>query len=178
MAKNEMVNAPRALILFLSTVILAGCAATDRFAAAGDIHALMVSIRDDDQATFDAHVDRRALDARVQSEMMRRARSAHMPSGLTLLGAWLSGPASRLAGDVLLQPAVFRDVAAYYGYSANTPIPNRLSLTAVLTALPDGRVCVIVRRQGPCLLTFADEAGVWRLVDFDASSALSRGRRP
>ena len=168
----------RPLIALAIVGLLAGCAVTDRYGAAGDVHALMISIRDDDRAVFDAHVDRRALEARLQTEMLSRARAAHMSTGLTLLGTWLSGPASRLAGDVLVQPTVFRDVASYYGYSANTPIPSRLSLAAVLTALPDGRVCATSRRRGACLLTFANEDGVWRMVDFNADASLSGLRRP
>lgn len=165
------------LIALVIVALLAGCAATDRYGAAGDVHALMIAIRDDDNAAFDAHVDRRALEARLQTEMLSRARSAHLSSGLTLLGAWLSGPASRLAGEALVRPEIFRDVASFYGYSANTPIPNRLSLAAALTPLPDGRVCATPRRQGPCLLTFAHEDGVWRMVDFNADATLSGLRR-
>lgn len=164
------------LLGVLAAGLLAGCAATDRYGAAGDVHNLMIAIRNDDHATFDALVDRRALEGRLQAEMIARERAANLSPGLTVLGAWLSGPASRLAGDVLVQPVVFRDVAAYYGYTANTPIPNRLSLAAALTALPDGRVCATSRRQGPCLLTFANEDGVWRLVDFDAGASLVGGR--
>ena len=166
-------------ILIVSAIagLLAGCAASDQYGAAGDIHNLMIAIRNDDHATFDALVDRRALDGRLQGEMLSRDRAANLPPGLTVLGAWLSGPAARLAGDVLVQPVVFRDVAAYYGYTANRPIPNRLSLAAALTALPDRRVCATSRRQGPCLLTFANEDGVWRLVDFNADASLSGLRR-
>lgn len=166
------------LAAFAVVGVLAGCAATDRYGAAGDVHALMLAIRDDDHAAFETHIDRRALDARLQTEMMARARSTHLSPGLTLLGAWLSGPASRLAGDVLVQPEIFRDVANYYGYSSNTPIPDRLSLAAALSPLPDGRVCARSDRRGPCLLTFAYEQGVWRLVDFDAAASLGGARRP
>ena len=163
----------KSLIALAIVGLLTACAATDRYGAAGDVHNLMIAIRNDDHATFDALVDRRALEGRLQAEMLSRDRAAHMSTGLTLLGAWLSGPASRLAGDVLVQPAVFRDVAAFYGYSANTPIPNRLSLAAALSTLPDGRVCATARRQGPCLLTFANEDGVWRMVDFNADASVS-----
>jgi hypothetical protein len=58
-------------------------------------------------------------------------------------------------------------VADYYGYRPDMPIPGPLSLAAALSPLPDGRVCARGRKDGPCLLTFAEEDGVWRLVAFD-----------
>ena len=157
--------------------LLAGCAATDRYGAAGDVHALMIAIRDNDHAAFDAKVDRRAIEARLQVAMISRAKAARLSPELTLLGAWLAGPASEVAGDVLVQPSVFRDVAYYYGYRPDMPIPNRLALATALTALPDGRVCATMRKNGPCLVTFAHEDGVWRLVDFNAGVVLSKGPR-
>jgi len=157
--------------------LLTACGTVDRYGAAGDVHALMIAIRDDDHAAFDAKVDRRAIEARLQVAMIERAKAAHLSPGLTLLGAWLSGPASQLAGDVLVQPSVFRDVAYYYGYRPDMPIPDRLTLAAALSGLPDGRVCATAGRQGPCLMTFANERGVWRLVDFNAAANLTGGSR-
>ena len=173
-----MLKFVKSLMAFAVVGVLSSCAAADRYGAAGDVHALLLAIRDDDQATFESHIDRRAIDARLQEEMVRRARTAHLSPGLTLLGAWFSGFFFFFFGDVLVQPEVFRDVAAYYGYGANTPIPNRMSLAAALTGRPDGRVCATARRNGPCLLTFANERGVWRLVDFDAAASLGGGRYP
>ena len=36
-----------------------------------------------------------------------------------------------------------------------------------LRPLPDGRVCAAKRHDAPCLITFAKEAGTWKLVSFD-----------
>ncbi len=166
---------PIACLALLTAVaaLLAGCATTERLSAAGDVHRLLVSIRDDDKAAFDAHVDRRALEAQIQASLVERARDARLSQGAAGLGLLLSGPLSRAAGGVLIQPDVFRAVADYYGYSPETPIPGVIALASVLSPLPDGRVCARGRKAGPCLLTFADEGGTWRLVGFDAEKVLS-----
>jgi hypothetical protein len=157
--------------------LLAGCATTARLSAAGDVRGLLVAIRDDDKAAFDAHVDRRALEAEIQAALVQRTRDARLGEGGVGLGLLLSGPLSRAAGGLLIQPEVFRAAADYYGYRPDQPIPGPLSIAAVLSALPDGRVCARGRKGGPCLLTFADEDGTWRLVGFDAERVLGRGER-
>src|SRR5882762_5165670 len=100
----------------LAALALAGCATTQRLAAAGDVHTLLVSIRDDDRPTFDAHVDRRALEAQLQSRLVDRAAASNLAETWKGLGVLLSGPLSRAAGGLLLRPDVFRGVAEYYGY--------------------------------------------------------------
>ena len=58
----------RRLAIILSVSLgLASCATTEGLSAAGDVHALLVSIRDNDKAAFDAHVDRKALEAQLQA---------------------------------------------------------------------------------------------------------------
>jgi hypothetical protein len=156
--------------------VLAGCATTQRISAAPDVHALLVSIRDDDRQAFDAHVDRKALEAQLQARLVDRARGADLAEGWKALGLVLSGPASRLAGDVLIRPDVFRAVAEYYGYRPGTPIPNSLLVAGALRALPDGRVCATRRHRDACLMTFAEEGGTWRLVGVDGDAALLRTR--
>ena len=158
--------------LAIGLVALAGCATTERLSAAGDVHSLLIAIRDDDRAAFDAHVDRRALEGQIQSEVVNRTRDASAGDGVAALGMLLSGPLSRAAGGLLIQPDVFRAVADYYGYTPDRPIPGTLALATALTPLPDGRVCAKGRKAGRCLLTFADEGGTWRLVGFDADSVM------
>jgi hypothetical protein len=157
--------------------LLSGCATTQRISAAGDVHALMVAIRDDDGPAFDAHVDRRALEAQIQEKIIERAARPGTPEGVKGLGVILSGPLARAAGGLFIQPEVFRAVAEYYGYKPSTPIPGTFAIAEALRSLPDGRVCAIMRRQGPCLVTFANEDGVWRLVSFDGDAAMLRLRR-
>lgn len=162
----------RAWLTLALACALAGCATTNRLSAAGDVHRLLVAVRDDDKAAFDAHVDRPALRARIQARLVDKTRTANLGAGLTGIGLWLSGPIAGAADSLFIQPSFFRAVADYYGYRPGAPIPGVISLATVLTPLPDGRVCVTARSRGPCLLTFADEAGIWRLVDIDAESAI------
>ena len=71
---------------------------------------------------------------------------------------------------------VFRAVAAYYGYSPQTPIPSELVIAGALRPLGPGRVCAAKGHGGPCLITFANEQGTWRLVSFDGDVSLLRLR--
>jgi len=171
-----MITPNQLLLAAVALAALAGCATTQRLSAAGDVHSLLVAIRDDDHAAFDLHVDRRALEAQLQARLVDRASAADAPRALRGLGVWLSGPLARVAGDALIQPEVFRAVADYYGYRPRTPIPSALVLAGALRSLPDGRVCAARDKKGPCLLTFADEGGVWRLVGFDGDAAMLRLR--
>ncbi|MFI4933988.1 MAG: DUF2939 domain-containing protein [Caulobacterales bacterium] len=150
------------------------CVTAERIDAAGDVHALLIAIRDDDRAGFNAHVDRAALERQMEGVMLRHTQTPGASDTVRALGAALSQPLSQLAGDALLRPRVFLTVAEYYGYKPATPIPGQIAIAAALRALPDGRVCAAKSRQGPCLLTFADEDGVWRLVSFDGDPSLLR----
>jgi hypothetical protein len=146
---------------------LAGCATTQRLGAANDVHALLVAIRDDDDAAFDAHIDKAALEHQLEARILERTQAPGGNDAVRALGALLAHPMARLAGEGLLQPAVFRAVAEYYGYKPGAPIPNQLEIAGALRALPDGRVCAAKSGGGPCLISFADEGGVWKLVSFD-----------
>jgi hypothetical protein len=155
-----------------AAALLAGCATTERISAASDVHALMIAIRDNDRPTFDAHVDRTALEAEIQAKIVQRAAQPGSSTVQKDLGIVFSGPLARAAGGLLLRPDVFRAVADYYGYKPSTPIPGTLSIAEALRPLPDGRVCAITRRKGRCLVTFANEAGVWRMVSFDGDASM------
>lgn len=146
---------------------LAACATTQRIAAANDVHTLLIAIRDDDRAAFDAHVDKPALQQELETRILERTQAPASDDAVKALGALLARPMAQLAGDALLRPNVFRAVAEYYGYKPGTPIPNQLEIAGALRALPDGRVCAAKGRGGPCLISFADEGGVWKLVSFD-----------
>ena len=155
----------------LIAALLTGCAATRPLAAAGDVHALLIAVRDDDRAAFEAHVDRRALRANLQARVVSRAKSMNGGHVVDALGILISGPAAQAADRLLIQPEVFRAVAEYYGYRPGQPIPGPLALSTVLKDGPDGTVCATSGRGGPCLLTFAHETPVWRLVDIDPRAA-------
>jgi len=162
------------LIAALAALTLAGCATTQRIGAASDVHQLLIAIRDDDRASFDAHVDKPALQHELEDRILDRTQAPTADDATKALGALLAHPIAQLAGDALIRPKVFRAVAEYFGYRPQTPIPNQLEIAGALRTLPDGRVCAAKKRGGPCLITFANEAGTWRLVSFDGDISLLR----
>jgi hypothetical protein len=161
--------------IFAGLALLASaCATTQRIEAANDVHALLIAIRDDDHAAFDAHVDREALEHELEARLLDRTQQPDANDTVKTLGALLARPLARLAGDALIRPKVFRAVAEYYGYRPETPIPNQFEIAGALRALPDGRVCAAKNHKGPCMITFANEGGTWRLVSFDGDISLLR----
>ncbi len=168
---------PRLAASTLVAFVLAACATVPKFEAAGDIHAFLVAIRDSDQETFDAHVDRQALKAQLKSRLIAEQAQDHGNASWQALGAVLAGPLVDVGVDALVQPQTFRAVAIRVGYSPDQPIPNRLQIDAFLRAIGDGSVCVVTRRDGPCTLVFHDEDGVWRLVGYEGDlGRLNRGK--
>lgn len=152
------------------TLALAACATAQRYDAAGDIHALLVAIRDDDRQTFEAHVDRPVLKAqlktRITAEILKRT------GGLGgALAQTFGGVADPLI-DAAMQPSVFLAVAEAKGYRPSQPLPGRAAIAASLRPLADERVCVTDKRDGSCLLVFRNEAGTWRLIGYEGPAAL------
>ena len=164
-------------LAILSLAVLAGCGTTQRLAAAQDVHALLVSIRDNDRQTFEAHIDRRALTDQLQGRLEREVAGARAPDEWRAVGALLAGPIAQVAGEALIRPEVFRSAAEAYGYGPDKKIPNVFAIASVLKPLPDGKVCATRRKNGPCLLTFADQEGTWRLVRYDGDPRDLRLRR-
>lgn len=155
---------------------LAACATVDRYDAARDVHALLVSIRDNDRAAFEAHVDRDALKRQIEARLMGETRRRDSGDGWNALGALLAQPLAELAGDALIQPRVFRAVAEYYGYTPDKPLPGPLAIGGSLRPIGAGQVCATRKKDGPCLLTFTREDGVWRLSGFDGDLSDLRTR--
>jgi hypothetical protein len=160
----------------LACAAVSACATTERIDAAGDVRALLIAIRDDDHAAFNAHVDRSALEHELAGRIMEATQKPGASDTEAGLGALLAGPLSRLAGDLLLRPKVFLAVADYYGYRPGMQIPPQVEIAFALKALPDGRVCAVRHKGGDCVITFADEGGVWRLVSFDGDLSLLRAK--
>ncbi|MCA6331873.1 MAG: DUF2939 domain-containing protein [Phenylobacterium sp.] len=166
----------RRLVLFGLLGLLAACATANRLDAASDVHALLVAIRDEDRTAFDARVDREALKAEIASRLARetsrlaRETSRLKIEGLDLgrLGAVAAPALASFAGDTLIQPRVFRQVAEAYGYSRDKPLPGTVAIASRLKAMPDGRVCATVEKDGSCVLIFTRNAeGRWRLSGFE-----------
>lgn len=152
----------RLALILAAAASLSACATAQKMGAANDVHALLVSIRDNDQAAFDAHVDRAALKQEIQTRI--EAQAAKRYGGIA---AMLAPSLAQFAGDTLVQPSVFRQVALQHGYGENAKIPNPVLIAQGLKTLPDGRVCATKKKDGPCTLVFTKEQGVWKLTGFE-----------
>ena len=161
----------RALLISLMALALAACASAQKLGAANDVHALLVSIRDNDSATFDAHVDHEALKRELHDKLAERLAHNEKVKGLSAL---LGPSVIDFADQALVQPKTFRMVAEQYGYKSDTKIPNPLVIAQALKTLPDGRVCATKKKDGPCLLVFTKEEGVWKLTSFEGDSSMLR----
>ncbi len=166
-----MTRAKLALILGLA-ILAQACAATTQLSAGADIHAFLLSIRDDDQASFDAHVDRAALKVQLRGKLI--AEASRRSDDLGALAAVVGRPLVDFAVDNLVQPEVFRAAAAELGYSRDRPIPNTLVIAQALKPIDDTHICVVRKRDGPCIFDFTQEASVWRLTAFEGDRSLLR----
>ena len=161
----------RAVLLSLMALSLAACASVQKLGAANDVHALLISIRDNDSAAFDAHVDHEALKTELQARLTEALGKKDKTGGL----AALLGPSLMdFADQALVQPKTFRMVAEQYGYRADMAIPGPVAIAQALKTLPDGRVCATKKKDGPCLLVFTKEEGVWKLTSFEGDSSMLR----
>ncbi|HTI68087.1 MAG TPA: DUF2939 domain-containing protein [Caulobacteraceae bacterium] len=157
---------------------LSACATVARVDAGADIHAFLVSIRDGDQAAFEAHVDREALKTQLRGRVTAEAAADPKAArGVQALDALLGGSLVDAAVDVLLRPEVFRSVAQMHGYSADRPIPGALAIAQFVRPLGDGAVCVVLKKGGDCVLDFNDEAGTWKLTGFVGPMSMLQGKR-
>lgn len=163
------------LILVIALALgLSACATAQRLSAANDVHALLVSIRDNDRTAFDAHVDRPALKAEIESRLVDRTHEMKGKDSWKALGAMLAPALADIAGDALVQPRVFRQVAEYYGYKSDTPLPGAIAIAGSLKPLKDGRVCATKSKNGPCMLVFTQTQGVWKLSGFEGDISMLR----
>jgi hypothetical protein len=168
----------RLLALALALAV-SGCATVGRVDAGADIHAFLVSIRDGDRAAFEAHVDREALKSQLRARVMAEVASGNANGIVSIpaLGAFAAGPLVDLAVDAFLRPEVFRAVAELRGYSADRPIPGAFAIAQFVRPLGAGAVCVILKKDGPCVLDFRNEDGTWRLTGFEGDLTLLKPRR-
>ena len=166
----------RVIAIALLALTLSACATVQKLDAASDVHALLISIRDGDQATFDSLVDRRALKREIQDRLVTEAsRDSRVPAGLAAI---LAPSLAELAGETLVQPAVFRAVADYYGYRPDMKIPGPIGISSMLRELPDSRVCAVSKKEGPCLLIFTKAPdGRWKLSGFEGDLSMLRLKR-
>jgi len=161
----------RALLILALALTLSACATAQKLGAASDVHALLIAIRDNDGATFDAHVDHEALKAQLQVQLDKRIGENKK---VRQLAALLGPSVIDFADQALIQPKTFKMVAEQYGYTSDMQIPNSIAIASVLKQLPDGRVCATKKKDGPCMLVFTKEQGVWKLSSFEGDFSMLR----
>jgi hypothetical protein len=161
--RQPEVRMRRLILVLVATLTLAACATAQKLGAATDVHALLVSIRDNDSRTFDAHVDHEALKAQLH-DFLEQQLARNKLKGLS--GLLSQSGVIDFADEALVQPKTFRLVAEQYGYKSDTQIPNPVVIAQALKQLPDGTVCATKGKNGPCMLIFAKEDGVWKLTRF------------
>lgn len=167
----------RVLALIGLTSLMAACATATRLDAAGDVHALLIAIRDNDKAAFNSHIDRQALKASIEARLVSEATKRTKDENLRALGALAAPYLADAADKALIQPSTFRSVAYQYGYQPGQPIPGQVAIAGALKAMPDGRVCATKSKDGPCVLIFTRKDGVWKLSGFEGDVADLRGKR-
>jgi len=158
-------------------VLLSSCATSSRYDASGDVHALLVAIRNHDRTGFDAHIDRPALKAQLRGRLVADAAKARGTKSLAVVGAILSRPLVDLAVDQLVQPEIFGIVAEALGYSPTQPLPDRLVIARLIRPIDETTVCVPRKKNGPCLLIFHLDEGNWRLTGFEGDAGMLQAGR-
>jgi hypothetical protein len=158
----------RTLAIVVLALVAASCAETTKIDAAGDIHAFLIAIRDSDRTAFNAHVDRDALKIQIRSRILAAAAKRDSNDGdMVAMAAMLGGPVVDKLSDALIQPEVFRAVAQYLGYTPDKPIPGQFAISQALRPMDSDHVCVVTKKDGPCVLDFRNEDGVWKLIGFE-----------
>ena len=146
-------------ILGTGALALNGCDAPRRYAAAQGIHDFLAAVQADDRVGFEAHVDRPAL----RTELRRELAAAAAGAGLS--GRALDRLLNRGGGaiDQLITPGSFRIAWRKFGGGTGAA-PSALELAALVRMLDPTHACLHdARGSGPCILTFADEGGTWKL---------------
>lgn len=168
-AKREQGAILRSVAVAVSAgLALCACASlSPKLEAADDIHAFLVAVRNGDRAGFDARVDRPALKVQLRSRVIALQAQQHGEASWQALGAVLAGPLVDVAVDAYVRPEVFRAEAIRLGYDPSSPAPSRLAISTVLRQVDREYVCVVTSADGPCLFTFRDEGGVWRLTGYE-----------
>jgi hypothetical protein len=167
-------NRARVALAAMIGLLVASCAGVDRYDAAGDVHAFLIAIRNDDAQTFNAHVDRPALKEQLKARMMLEAERRGGAMGA--LTALVARPLVGVAVDALVQPDVFLIVAETLGYSPDAPIPSRVLIATALRRIDSDHVCAPIKKNGPCVLIFRREDDIWRLIDFQGDLSMLRPR--
>jgi hypothetical protein len=153
----------KAVFASLAVLTLAACDAMPRYRAAQGVRDFLSAIQKNDHQAFDAHVDR----AKVRDDV-RRQLAASADGADEDIGRVIGGPAVDDMMNRMISPESFRIVWMRSGVSIRRA-PNALEIAPLLRMQGEDRACLRNPRRGsPCILTFEDENGVWKLVGVNA----------
>jgi hypothetical protein len=149
----------RTVRIAAAAAILLNLAACGRSApaaqAAPEAQSLLAAVWTGDSEAFEAGLDRAALRADLRQRLLQVAQANSLA---------IEGGASDAALDRMISPSAFKLVAAGTG-APLSEAPTRAQTAAMMRDLGKDRACLhdLTPEQG-CVLTFARQAGHWRLV--------------
>jgi hypothetical protein len=139
--------------------VLGGCGVDVRADAANGVAKFLDAVRRGDQPAFEAALDRPALRSDLRDQLTALGRAN---------GVDVNGGPSDFALDRMITPEAFRLVEARTGQAL--PIAPTAAQVALSMAVRDpNHACVQDPGKARCLLSFAKENGVWRLVGMPAT---------
>jgi hypothetical protein len=152
-------------------LLLAGCEPLQaRYDAAQDVRAFFLAVQTQDRANFERHVDRAALRQALREELSKRAGDDPLAQDLIA-----EAPDDMLDG--LIRPETFRIGVRRMGMSTER-VPSAAEIAVLIDMRGADDACVgDPRVRGQCILRFARQGGVWKLVDIDASQVQVRRDR-
>ena len=166
--------------LAVSLAIISGCATgPGPSAAANDVRAFAMALRDRDIAGIESRIDRPALQSQVSGlaraiageEIAKRTGGSAL---LGILGADLAAPVIDTLARRALEPDVLADIARRSGLTPETRLPGATMTAIALRGLPDGRVCAPDPKTRGCLLYFGQYPSGWKLNAIDETALRSR----
>ena len=145
--------------LLALALLLSACGLDVRADASQGIARFLDAVHRDDPTAFEAAIDRPALRADLRGQIAEVAKANGLDVG--------EGP-SEFALDRRINPEAFRMVEAQTGEAL--PLAPTAAQVAVLMKVGDRRhVCLQDPARHRCLLSFAKQDKVWRLVGMQAN---------
>ena len=147
-------------VAFLALALLvSGCSLDVRANAAKGIARFLDAVHRGDRPAFEAALDRAALRANLRGQLVDLGRAR---------GLDVDGGPSDFALDRMITPQAFKLVEARTG-EALPMAPSAAQIALTMKVTDRTHVCVSDPGKDRCLLDFAREKGVWRLVGMQAT---------
>ncbi len=153
-----------------AVLLLSGCEKLqERYRAAEGVHDLLAAVQSGDRAAFDAHVDRPALRSSLRQ---RLGGTLGEDAGSRIIGDLLGSRSADAAIDQMVTPESLRILWRASGLPVDR-VPTAVEIAPLMTLHGPGKACVRkALKSDQCVLEFADEDGVWKLVGIDAGFQL------